>query len=229
MRHYQVSKSRVNSSLSHQNSFDGRSIKRRPSKERITIPKMIDMKKEKEDLMHSFERVDEEVASSSVQPLQPSSDARYHSGSSSSPTNTNTIVDINTSGAFTPPNARSDTNSSGLGSPKGNRRGKGEISQRMLAKLNIFETSNSASSGAVSTTPALPHTSTPISSPPASQIANGSTECKFYAFAIQSTPFRGVLLIGIATFKTLQWESNTFSLLQDMVSLPLKLPFPVTP
>ena len=192
MRHYQVSKSRINSSFSHQNSFDGRgfpSIKRRPSKERITIPKMIDMKKEKEDLMHSFERVDEEVGSSlsnspvpSCLPLQPSSDCRYPSSNSAPPINTNMIADINTSGPFTPPQIRSDStssNSSGSGSPKSNRRGKGEISQRMLAKLNIFETSNSASSGAVSTTPALPHTSTPISSPPASQIANGgSTECK---------------------------------------------------
>lgn len=120
---------------------------------------MIDMKKEKEDLMHSFDKFDDDINLSNSPSSTPSNDNINNKGSVDLPP---PIVRTNSSGSIS--SGSGDSNS-----PKNNRR-KAEMSKTMLDRLNVFEVSNSISSSpAVSS----PRTSTPVCSPPVN--ANGGS------------------------------------------------------
>ena len=119
---------------------------------------MRDMKKEKEDLIQSFEKLDEEINNSNSSPqTTPTCQA--------GPTPTSNINDnsppIPIPGATGAPPPMIRTNSSGSngGSPKNSRR-KGEMSKNMLDRLNVFQSPGPPGSPSVTT-------STPSSSPAA--------------------------------------------------------------
>ena len=164
---------------------------------------MIDMKKEKEDLMHSFEKLDEEINLSNsptmggVNAQAPPTSRVDHTPSSSnintSKGSSSTPVAIPASAP--PPMVRTNSSgSNGGGSPKNSRR-KGEMSKNMLDRLNVFEASNSSGQGTpnaatvvpVSTSStASPRTSTPVSTPPVN--ANGTNnEREFEAHCLLVT------------------------------------------
>ena len=159
-------------------------LKRRLSKERLSMSKMIDMQKEKADLMHSFERMDEEQnvsngnnrTDSSPTPSQPLPDSvsnNTDSGYSQKNNSTQSTNDVSTNEI--PTHSHSRNNSlTGSGSPKNTR----SMSQRMLARLNMFETTgNGSSTTGGSPVPLSPlTTSTPLNSPPVVQ--HGSLERK---------------------------------------------------
>ena len=161
-------------------------LKRRLSKERLSMSKMIDMQKEKADLMHSFERMDEEQnvsngnnrTDSSPTPSQPLPDSvsnNTDSGYSQKNNSTQSTNDVSTNEI--PTHSHSRNNSlTGSGSPKNTR----SMSQRMLARLNMFETTgNGSSTTGGSPVPLSPlTTSTPLNSPPVVQ--HGSLERKSY-------------------------------------------------
>ena len=162
-------------------------LKRRLSKERLSMSKMIDMQKEKADLMHSFEHMDEEQnvsngnnrTDSSPTPSQPLSDSvsnNTDSGYSQKNNSTQSTNDVSTNEIPTYSHSRSNS-LTGSGSPKNTRR-KTDMSQRMLARLNMFETTgNGSSTTGGSPVPLSPlTTSTPLNSPPIVQ--HGSLERK---------------------------------------------------
>lgn len=148
-------------SFSHSNSSEGNkgfpspSLKRRLSKEKLTLPK-IDMKQEKEDLLHSFERVIEEPETGSV------NNSKNTSEPATTTTNQDVVSSNSSSEQSSPPLQR--MNSSQLGSPKVNRK-KGELSQRMMARLSMFEGGGGAGNMSGGQSAPLPRTSTPINSP----------------------------------------------------------------
>lgn len=151
-------------------------VKRRLSKERVNSSKLLDMKKEKEDLLLSFEKVPEEPSEGSVRgesntsPLPPSS--APHTGSEvvseGYSTHNHVTEDMSDDLPSEPHHSRSGS-LTGSGSPKNTRR-KGEMSQKMLQRLNMFEISNPGGStggggSSQGTLPSSPRTSTPVNSP----------------------------------------------------------------
>jgi hypothetical protein len=206
--------------MSHSNSIDkfpSPALKRRLSKDKF--PKMIDMKKEKEDLMQSFEKMDEETIDEAN---NTSSNAAI--GSVPEATSNN-----HTSGSI--PIARTGSNSS----PKNNRR-KNEISQKMLDRMNMFEggTNPGSPPAAVGSLPSAiggsphvttvgspnpsnvssPRTSTPITSPP----TNGSCERK----KVDSTDMMRGRVGSMDNTSTASQTKNRFSFQPKTVSGGLK-------
>lgn len=187
-RRYQVGR-RNSNATTHQNSIDNKFpspglVKRRLSKEKLTIPtKMLDMKKEK-DLMQSFEKLEEDASEHNSNNTNswtslpssdpPTTDLPYSSSSSNTIDST---TSNNNKGSSTPPMIRSDS-LTGSGSPKNSRR-KNEMSRQMLDRLNVFESSKSGGGvvGPSSPNVSSPRTSTPISSP--FTLSNGSNERKY--------------------------------------------------
>ena len=187
-RRYQVGR-RNSNTMAHQNSIDNKYpnpglVKRRLSKEKLTIPtKMIDMKKEK-DLMQSFEKLEEDASEHNSNNTNswttlpssdpPTTDIPYSSSSSNTIDST---TSNNNKGSSTPPMIRTDS-FTGSGSPKNSRR-KTEMSRQMLDRLNVFESSKSGGvvgGGPSSPNVSSPRTSTPINSP--FTLSNGSSERK---------------------------------------------------
>ena len=133
------------------------------------------MKKEKEDLMQSFEKLDEEINNSNSSPqTTPTSQAGHTS--SANINNNSSPIPIPGSAPPTnapptnapPPMVRTNSTGSNGGSPKNSRR-KGELSKNMLDRLNVFQSPGAANSSMT--------TSTPLSSP-ALNANNSNTERK---------------------------------------------------
>ena len=204
-RRHQVTRQRSTNNMYNQNaSNDSKGgplmspgLKRRLSKERVAASKMIDMINEKKELMNSFEQVQEDPAesrgvNSPPVPSQPVSDPPANSTSGYSTQNSiDHVTDLSPAGE-TQETLHGRSNSlSGSNSPKNTRR-KGEISQRMLQRLNLFETSNSSGSGGgggggggggnSSPLPSSPKTSTPVSSPPVNVDERKITKIPFLIF-----------------------------------------------
>lgn len=144
---------------------------------------MIDMKKEKEDLMHSFEKFDEDdtVPLSNAPPLS-NTPPLSNSTTAHNDTNINNKVGVSTSTNQTPPpllHSHSSGSLTGSNSPKNNRR-KGEMSKNMLDRLNVFEVSGPSSSPSVSS----PRTSTPVCSPPVNANGGSSSSESMYIYHV---------------------------------------------
>ena len=139
-------------------------VKRRLSKEKVITSKLLDMKKEKEDMMLSFEKVDEEpgesVSTSGVcSPPLPYQSLPMDDISSNHVTDQDDALTELQHGR---------TSSIADGSSPKNGRRKGEMSRKMLERLNMFEingSSGGSGSGSSSPLPLSPHTSTPVGSP----------------------------------------------------------------
>ncbi len=152
--------------MNKQNSIDSNNsgtitspgVRRRLSKEKVIASKMIDMKKEKEDMLLSFENVPEESSETMTINGSPIPSHSPHPPQSNNTDECNHIgtmddtTEFNRTGSLT-----------GSGSPKNSRR-KGEMSQKMLERLNLFS-GGSGGSVDIPHGPASPLTSTPISSP----------------------------------------------------------------
>lgn len=137
---------------------------------------MIDMKKEKKDLMESFEKLEEEVTNNNVVSVPNPSQALPVN---SSP---NDEAENIPSNRHPPPMVR--TNSSGGSSPKNNRK-KSELSQRMLDRLNMFEIGNGSNGPATPTSPSVSSSLqiTRTSTPPDSSVnSNGNVSERKLAY-----------------------------------------------
>ena len=170
---HQVSRQRslTNTHMNKQNSIDSTNpgaitspgVRRRLSKEKVIASKMIDMKKEKEDMLLSFENVPEEsteISRTNSSPIQ-SSQLQLDDNA------TNEYNHFSSNQSSSMDEAGEGRHSrmgsiTGSGSPKNARR-KGELSKKMLDRLHLFEISNDG--GTVPPGPSSPHTSTPLNSP----------------------------------------------------------------
>ena len=194
-----MSRQRSLTNMNNQNAIDSKGgtitspgVKRRLSKEKVIASKMIDMKKEKEDLLLSFEKVPEEQdrrdgpssRESAISPPVPSRTASDSSlviarskGGGESTTSHNHVTDYSSTNDYPETQHSRSGSITGSGSPKNARR-KGEMSRKMLERLNLFEASNSTGGngggsgtsssnggGSSSPLPSSPHTSTPLTSP----------------------------------------------------------------
>ena len=122
-------------------------LKRRLSKERLTVPKL-DMQKEREDMLHSLERLGEEQQESN--------------GSYTVETQSQTQSSVTEN---TPVLQRQDSQQ---GSPKLSKR----MSTKMQAKVSMFEQAGSSGSP-----PPYPRHSTPINSPQVNGPNEPTSEC----------------------------------------------------
>lgn len=140
-------------SMSIDNQKNSPGLKRRLSKERLQVPKL-DMQKEREDMMHSLERLGEEPQENSATTASSSTTT----SSSSVTSGSNATSSSNTSSSRGESHeevtsAPSQPQESTQGSPKTAKR----MSTKMLAKVSMWEQASNS--------PPSPRTSTPINSP----------------------------------------------------------------
>ncbi len=167
---HQLSRQRSLTSTNTQNSMDSKGgpltspgVKRRLSKEKVITSKLLDMKKEKEDMMQSFEKVDEEPGEGMSTSGVGSPPLPYQNLPMDDISNHVTDQDD----ALTELQHGRTSSTTGDSSPKNGRR-KGEMSRKMLERLNMFEINGSSGgngSGNSSPLPLSPQTSTPVGSP----------------------------------------------------------------